>query len=67
MCKWCDKDRIKDLKEYADTDNWERTNCIVYDKDNETYNIWVECEDFYYSGKEIWDIQFCPYCGRKLE
>ena len=30
-----------------------------------SYNIWSECDDDYYSG-EILEINFCPICGRKI-
>ena len=39
--------------------------CITYNKDDNTYNIWSECDDYYYSG-EILEINFCPICGRKI-
>ena len=64
MCKWCDKDEIKQLEQYEDKDD--RVNCIVYDKFDNSYHLWVECEDWFYSGIQFYDIKFCPYCGRKL-
>ena len=67
MCRWCDKDEIKDLDTYINTNNWERTDCMVYDKTADEYHIWVECEDWFYSGRAVYDIEFCPYCGRKLK
>ena len=66
MCRWCDKDKIiKDLIEYDNTLPRDRYNCIVY-ADN-SYHLWVECDDWYYSGLKFFDIEFCPYCGRKLK
>ena len=67
MCKWCDKDEIKQLEQYEDEDEDDRVNCIVYDKSDNLYHLWVECEDWYYSGVQFYDIEFCPYCGRKLK
>ncbi len=82
MCKWCDKDEIKRYKhytqkneeygfdegyDYLDDDCRNRNNCIVYDESDNSYNLWVECEDWYYSGIQFYNIEFCPYCGRKLK
>lgn len=64
MCEWCDKDEIKQLEQYEDEDD--RVNCIVYYKSDNSYHLWAECEDWYYSGIQFHDIKFCPYCGRKL-
>ena len=67
MCEWwCDKDEIKDVEEYEKAYSLERTNHIVYNKNTKQYHIWVECEDWYYSGIQFHNIKFCPYCGRKL-
>ena len=73
MCRWCDKDEIKDIiHENDDVDwkaepYWNKHNTIVHDKLDDSYGLWVECEDWYYSGIEFHDIEFCPYCGRKLK
>ena len=73
MCEWCDKDKIKDIiYENGDADwkaepYWNKYNTIVHDKLNDSYGLWVECEDWYYSGIEFYNIEFCPYCGRKLK
>ena len=40
-------------------------NYITYNRDDDTYNIWHECDDDYYSG-EVLEINFCPKCGRKI-
>ena len=73
MCEWCDKDEIKNITyENGNADwkaepYWDKYNTIVYDKTNDSYGLWVECEDWYYSGIQFHDIEFCPYCGRKLK
>ena len=33
--------------------------------EDDTFNIWSECDDDYYSG-EVLEINFCPECGRKI-
>lgn len=73
MCEWCDKDEIKELIHYGNDhedysvlkDVDDGVNCIVYDEYQ--YHLWVACEDSYYDGIKFRNIQFCPYCGRKLK
>ena len=63
-CWLCNK--IYDTKELYEMDSWDReVCCITYNKNDDTYNIWSECDDDYYSG-EILEINFCPRCGRKI-
>ena len=63
-CWFCNK--IYDTKELYEMDSWDReVCCITYNKNDNTYNIWSECDDYYYSG-EILEINFCPICGRKI-
>lgn len=63
MCDFCNN--IITEKEYRNLSCWDRSNAIVkinsYD-----YGIWIECDDYYYSGIKLW-IKYCPMCGRKLE
>lgn len=40
-------------------------NCITYDKINDIFCIWHECDDDYYTGN-IMEIKYCPKCGRRL-
>ena len=63
-CWICNK--IYDTKELFEMNSWDReVCCITYNKNDDTYNIWSECDDDYYSG-EILEINFCPICGRKI-
>lgn len=41
-------------------------NCITYDGNDNTYNLWHECGDDYYTGN-IMEIKYCPVCGRRLK
>ena len=41
-------------------------NCITYDKEDNVFCLWHECEDDYYTGN-IMKIDYCPCCGRKLK
>lgn len=38
---------------------------ITHNTEDDTFNIWSECDDDYYSG-EVLEINFCPECGRKI-
>lgn len=64
-CSFCNKIyNTQKLKEtyWADRDV---VNCITHNEEDNTYNIWHECEDDCYSD-EILEINFCPQCGRKI-
>lgn len=61
MCNFCEHIEIKN--DYKRKPFWERDNCIV--KNNEDYELWVECDDSYYSGIAM-NINYCPKCGREL-
>ena len=62
MCDFCNN--IISEKEYRSLDTWDRNNAIIkinsYD-----YGLWIECDDYFYSGTKLW-IKYCPMCGRKL-
>lgn len=64
-CEFCNK--IYDTQELNETYYRYREfmNYITYNRDDDTYNIWHECDDDYYSG-EVLEINFCPKCGRKI-
>ena len=64
-CEFCNK--IYDTQELNETYYRDREfmNYITYNRDDDTYNIWHECDDDYYSG-EVLEINFCPKCGRKI-
>lgn len=40
-------------------------NVIEHRESDNSYGIWNECSDSYYSGR-IMKINYCPVCGRKL-
>lgn len=46
-------------------DMWEVYCVITHNTKDDTFNIWSECDDDYYSG-EVLEINFCPECGRKI-
>ena len=62
ICNLCNN--IKKIEEYKEMDTWDRNNAIVQKK-NKSFGIWIECEDWYYSGVAM-EINYCPICGRKL-
>ena len=62
MCDFCDN--IKNIEEHCEMSSWDRHDAIVK-KSNGIYSLWIECDDYYYSGT-VMDIAFCPICGRKL-
>ena len=62
MCNFCNN--IKKIEQYKKIDSWDRNNTIVQRKDK-TFGLWIECDDFYYSGVAM-EINYCPVCGRKL-
>ena len=62
MCNFCNN--IKKIEQYEETDSWDRHNTIVQKKNN-SFGLWIECEDYYYSGVAM-EINYCPVCGRKL-
>ena len=63
MCEFCNN--IVSREEHEEKSSWDRDNCIVKNRNN-NYGIWIECDDYYYSGVRISSIHYCPYCGRKL-
>lgn len=67
-CSFCEKIYdVEKLRNMSWTDRYKLgvTNCITFDKENNTYGIWHECDDDYYS-KTILEINFCPKCGRTI-
>lgn len=65
MCKECEE--IVNIEDYKNENPWVRFSRIVYDTNTNKYHLWVECEDWDYSGIAFHDINNCPYCGRKLK
>lgn len=39
--------------------------CITHDETTNTYSIWQQCEDDFYTDN-VTTIKYCPKCGRKL-
>lgn len=64
-CDFCKE--IYDYDELMYKNRWDRniSLCITFDKEDNTYNLWAECEDDYYTDN-ITEINYCPKCGRKL-
>ena len=63
MCNLCNN--IINEKEIEKLDYWDRYGIIVHNLENNTYGIWIQHDDDYYSGVAI-EINYCPICGRKL-
>ena len=61
MCEFCDN--IKDVEQYKKISPHDRVDCIV--KYKNCYCYWNECLDWYYSGI-LFELNYCPKCGRKL-
>lgn len=62
MCDFCNN--IKDVEYIRKHPSWERVTEIAQTEEN-TFGLWVECEDYYYSGIAM-KINFCPTCGANL-
>ena len=62
MCDFCNN--IKDVEYIKEHPSWERETEIAQTGEK-TFGLWVECEDYYYSGIAI-KIKYCPICGRLL-
>lgn len=64
-CDLCEK--IYDVEELRNTYWSEReySNYITHNEEHDSYHLWHECDDSYYSGT-IMEIGYCPVCGRKL-
>ena len=63
MCKFCDK--IYTTYEIDNTSHWNLPYTLIYE-DNKGFNLYTICDDDYYSCTAIWDIHYCPVCGKKL-
>lgn len=55
----------EDRKKLCQKNMWEVYCVITHNTEDDTFNIWSECDDDYYSG-EVLEINFCPECGRKI-
>jgi hypothetical protein len=70
MCDFCKNiETLKKIKTgafrggYYPTEN--KTQIVYSDIDND-FNLFVGCDDSFYSGIELQNIRYCPYCGREL-
>ena len=63
MCNKCNN--IPNEEDINMLDYYERYGAIIHDPKSNTYGIWIQQDDDYYSGWAF-DIEYCPYCGRKL-
>ena len=63
MCNLCKN--IVNEKDIEKVDYWERNGAIIYDPESDTYGIYIQHDDDYYSGRAF-DIKYCPMCGRRL-
>lgn len=64
-CDLCEK--IYDEEKLKNT-YWgdrEYSDYITHNEEHDSYYLWHECQDDYYSGN-IMEIKYCPVCGRKL-
>ena len=64
MCNFCNN--IPTLDDYTTKISpYDRHNTIVYNHHVNRYGLWIEIDDWYYSGI-IKEIYYCPVCGREL-
>ena len=63
-CDFCND--IINLQDQIQTKNWDRQSRLIYDPEDKHYDYWFECDDSYYSGIIMQDLQYCPFCGKKL-
>ena len=54
----------EDRKKFCQKE-WELYCVITHNTKDDTFNIWSECDDDYYS-REVLESNFCPECGRKI-
>ena len=67
VCNFCNK--VYDESELNSIHPMDRDgflNCVTYDKEDDIFCLWHECEDDYYTGN-IMEINYCPRCGRRLK
>jgi len=62
MCKYCDNITTKNEYEDIDLDSTDNTSLRMFQAVNKVYLIAESFED----SVEI-RIEYCPFCGRKLE
>lgn len=67
MCEYCEK--IFDLQTVKKFDYIDQVNLpssVIAQEGNKNY-IYAFCDDTYYSGIIIRDVNYCPRCGRDLK
>ena len=68
MCDFCENIIINE--EYDSLSGFDRYDLpmsfIMKDNILNQYHLFFECDDWYYSGRYLEDIKYCPKCGRKL-
>lgn len=65
MCNFCNN--ILNKKEFLKIEDYDRPIAsLIYNPEQKEYVIWHECDDFYYSRAILYDVKYCPKCGRKL-
>ena len=64
MCKFCDK--IYTRNDLENTNNWDLPSIFVYQERNGRIHLYTTCPDSYYDGVTLYDIRYCPVCGRDL-
>jgi hypothetical protein len=66
MCGFCENVITKEHYEsLSSIDKIDLPLAFMMKEDNK-YNLWYECDDYYYSGNYLENIKYCPYCGRSL-
>ena len=69
MCEFCEN--IITNEEYDSLSIYDKIDIpksfIMKDNILNQYHLFLECDDYYYSGKYLENIEYCPKCGRKLD
>lgn len=76
MCDFCEKELLRYDKKPSgvelpifqteEQNDWGGT-FLVYSPYRNSYDIWSEVDDSWFSGVAIHYVRFCPLCGRELK
>ena len=66
MCDFCVK-IYGNMAEYRKlhNDRWRMDTAIIKEDDG-TFSIFIPAFDDPWYDQDLWDVRYCPYCGRKL-
>jgi hypothetical protein len=66
MCNFCENIITKEYYESLSFSDKDKLPLAFIMSGDNKYNLWCECDDYYYSGNYLTNIKYCPYCGRPL-